>query len=140
MTRTLRLIAGVVVACVSATAIAAVSFWLLRRLWPGYAAAEPEKAYTLGMLFARLSLGVLITGGAACVAAMVAGARAAWWFGAVLLAVSLPTHLYTVWADYPVWYHFVYLAYLMPVAVLAPRLLEVALNERWPSGAAPLAR
>ena len=57
MKNTHRLIAGLVVGCVSAVAIASAGFSVLRALWPEYAAAEPEKAYTLAMLFSRLSIG-----------------------------------------------------------------------------------
>lgn len=47
--------------------------------------------------------------------------RASWLTGAFFVAVSIPDHLYPgfVWNDYPVWYHAVYLSYLVPVAGLA---------------------
>lgn len=126
MKRTLRLIAGLVVGCVSAVAIANAGFSVLRALWPAYAAAEPEKAYTLAMLFSRLTIGALCTAGAACVTTIIAGdnGRAAWWLGGIFVVISLPSHLYYVWKDYPVWYHFVYLSYLVPIAGLTARVLR----------------
>jgi hypothetical protein len=47
---------------------------------------------------------------------------AARWLGGVVLAMSLWDHLVRVWADYPAWYHLVYLSYLLPLAVLSGRV------------------
>src|SRR5262245_6345357 len=115
MTATNRLIAGLVAGCVSAVAIASVGFAVLRALWPEYAAAEPEKAYTLAMLFSRLTIGALCAAGAACVTTLIAGddGRAAWWLGGLFVVISLPSHLHYSWAHYPVWYHLAYLLYLV---------------------------
>jgi hypothetical protein len=108
--------------CVTALIIAVTGFALLQTLWPGYALAEPTKAYSLAMYVARLSLGVAGTAGAALVTHAVARdkRRAAWWLGGLFLAVSVPVHLYE-WRDYPAWYHIVYLAYLVPIAGMAPK-------------------
>jgi hypothetical protein len=127
----LRLIAGLVGGCASALAIAIVGFWALRTAWPEYAAAEPAKAYTLGMLFARLGIAAALTIGAACVATLVAGdnGRAAWCLGGLFVLVSLPSHLYYIWDDYPAWYHFVYLLSLIPIAGYSGRLFRGA----WPA-------
>ena len=127
--RVLRLIAGLLVGCVTAVAIAGAGFWVLRSAWPEYAPAEPEKVFTLGMLFARLSIAALCIAGAACVTTIVAGdsGRAAWWLGGVFVLVSLPSHLYYVWDDYPAWYHFVYLLSLIPIAGYSARLFRAVL-------------
>ena len=120
---TLRLVAALAIGSLAAVVIAAICFSLMRAAWPAYVTAEPTKAYTLSMMLARLSIGVLCAAGAACVATIVAGddGRAAWWLGAFFVVISLPDHLYYVWDDYPVWYHFVYLGYLVPVAVFSAR-------------------
>jgi hypothetical protein len=122
--REYRLAAALAAGCGAALVIAVAGFALMHTLWPAYAQAEPTKAYTLPMYVARLGLGVLGTAGAAWVTTRVARdtGRAAWWLGGLFLAVSLPDHLYRVWDDYPAWYHFIYLAYLMPVSALTPRL------------------
>ncbi len=116
----LRFIASLLIGCIVAIAIARTGVVLGRALWPAYAAAEPHKDYTLAMLLARLAVGALSTAGAACVATIIArdDGRAAWWLGGLFLALSLPDHLYFVWADYPIWYHLVYLSYLVPIAGL----------------------
>ena len=123
--RVVRLIAGLLVGCASAVAIAKVGFSTLRVAWPEYAVAEPDKAFTLGMLFARLSIAALLTVGAACAATLVAGdnGRTAWCLGALFVLVSLPFHLHYVWDDYPVWYHAVYLLSLVPIAGYSGRFV-----------------
>ena len=120
MTTRLRFIASLLVGCILAILIARTGIVLARGLWPAYAAAEPHKDYSLTMLCARLAVGALSTAGAAWAATIVArdNGRAAWWLGGVFLALALPNHLFFVWNDYPAWYHFVFLAYLVPVAGL----------------------
>ena len=121
MKRTLRWCAGVVAGCLTAVALAIVAALLARTAWPAYAAAVPTKAYSLPMLLVRLVVGGLCTAGGACVATrIVRDARmAGWWIGGLFLALALPNHLLRVWADYPVWYHVVFLTYLVPVAGIA---------------------
>lgn len=130
MKGTARLIAALVIGCATAIAIASAGFAILRALWPAYAAAEPDKAYTLGMLFSRLSIGALCAAGAACVATIIAGdsGRAALWLGGLFVVLSLPSHLYYVWDDYPVWYHFLYLGYLVPIAALTARIFRASMR------------
>ena len=106
MKSVLRFVASLVAGCVIAIAIAAAGTAVARTLWPAYAAAEPDKHYTLEMLLSRLAVGALCTAGAACVTMIVARdkGRAAWWLGALFVVISLPYHLYPgyVWNDYPV--------------------------------------
>ncbi len=123
--KALRLVAGLVLGWVTAWAIMAVGFSLLRSMWPDYALAEPEKAFTLGMLFVRLSIFAVLMAGAAGVATLVAGdVRAAWLAGGGILLLSLPPHLYYLWDDYPAWYHFVYLLSIVPIAAYSGRAVR----------------
>jgi hypothetical protein len=126
MKGTVRPLASLVVGCAGGVACAAVGFTILRALWPAYAAAEPEKAYTLAMLVSRLILGALSIAGAAGITTIIAGdnGRAAYWLGGVALLISLPIHLYYEWSSYPIWYHIVYLSYLVPIAGLSARVAE----------------
>ena len=132
MNRAVRWVASLVVGCLVAIAVARGAFAALRSTWPDYAAAEPTKAYTLAMMFSRLGIGALCTAGAACAATLVAAddGRIGWWVGALFLALSAPVHLHTVWNDYPAWYHFVYLGYLIPIAGLSARALRASLAPR----------
>ncbi len=126
MSITLRFIAGVVGGCATAVAIALAASFAARTLWPEYAAAEPHRAYTLVMLVSRLAVAAFCTSAAACFTTIIArdNGKAAWWLGGLFLAISVPIHLYREWADFPVWYHFVYLTYLVPVAGLAGRVMS----------------
>ena len=122
---TLRLAAGLLLGCVTAWAIMAAGFSLLRAMWPDYVLADPENAFTLAMLFARLSIFAALIAGAAGVATLVArDGRAAWFAGGLILLLSLPPHLYYLWADYPAWYHFVYLLSILPIAAYSGRAVR----------------
>jgi len=117
-------VVGVVVWALLAFSLSSI----LQAVWADYAAAVPSKDYTLPMLISRLSLAAIATAVAGAAAMLVARDRglAAWLCGGALLAISLRPHLVTVWDDYPVWYHFVYLGYLVPVAGLAGRRVRPA--------------
>jgi hypothetical protein len=76
------------------------------------------------MLFVRLvifSAMIAATAGVATLAAR--DKRVAWIAGGLILALSIPPHLYPgyVWNDYPAWYHIVYLLSILPIAVFAGR-------------------
>jgi hypothetical protein len=74
------------------------------------------------MLLSRLTLASVCSIASGFLAVMTAkqNRKAAWWLGALLLLGSMPLHLPTssvsVWADYPAWYHAVYLLSLVPMA------------------------
>jgi hypothetical protein len=118
MTTSMRRAAALVAGSVTAVAIGVVAVLLARQLWPAYAAAEPTKQYSSAMLITRLLAGALCSASASFVATRIANDSAVigWWLGGLFLAVSLPNHVWFVWADYPAWYHLVYLSYLLPVA------------------------
>jgi hypothetical protein len=120
----LRSVAGLAIGWATSWAILTGGFAVLRAVWGDYALAEPEKAYTLTMLFVRLAIFAAMIAATAGVAALVAGdGRLAWIAGGLILAVSIPPHLYPgyVWDDYPAWYHTVYLISILPIAGLAGR-------------------
>lgn len=124
ITRNTRLIAALLIGCVTAIAIAWAGFSMFRTLWPAYAAAESTKAYTLAMLLSRLTLGAFCAASAGCITTITAAdnGRGAWWLGGIFLMLSLPVHLFSVWNDYPAWYHFIYLSYLVPITGLSARV------------------
>ena len=124
-TRILRFVAGLALGWATSWVVLNGGFASLRTLWPGYALADPEKAYTLTMLGVRLVIFSGMIAATAGVAAIVAGdRRVAWGAGGVILALSIPPHLYPgyVWDDYPVWYHITYLLSILPIAAFAARL------------------
>ena len=71
------------------------------------------------MLLVRLVIFALTTAITSAVATVIAQqAWMPWVVGAIVLAASIPDHLYPgfVWDAFPVWYHLTYLAYVVPVA------------------------
>jgi hypothetical protein len=125
-----RFVAGLALGWATSWTMLRGGFSLLRVIWPDYALAEPEKAYTLTMLFVRLVIFTAMIATTAGVATLVAGdRRVAWIAGGLILVLSLPPHLYPgyVWDDYPAWYHLVYLLSILPIAVYSGRLVRRAL-------------
>jgi hypothetical protein len=122
-----RLIAGLGLGWATSWVVLTGGFALLREIWPGYALADPEKAYTLAMLLVRLLIFSSMIAATSGVATLVAGdGRVSWVAGGLILALSLPSHLYPgyVWDDYPAWYHIVYLLSIIPIAVFAGRVVR----------------
>jgi len=108
-------------------------FAILRNVWPAYAVADPERGYTLLMLFIRLAIFIVVIFATSAVAAWVSrDSRVAPLTGAVILAVSIPLHLYPgyLWDDYPAWYHIVYLFSILPTSFLASLYVEQHLKRR----------
>lgn len=97
----------------------------LRLLLAGYAAAEPNMAFTLPMMAGRLTLAVLASLAAGAVAGAVAPSskRMPWVLGAILLAAFLPEHV-MIWQVFPVWYHLTFLVTLVPLIVLGAQFTQ----------------
>lgn len=129
----LRAAAGLAIGALTWWAVLGLEFVVLRASWPAYLAAEPDKAYTLPMLLARLAIfSTTIFAASAAAALSARDVRLAWLAGAVIFLLSVPPHLYpgTVWDDYPVWYHLAYLASIFPIAVFAARVVS---RSHWPA-------
>jgi hypothetical protein len=118
-----RKIIGVVGGLVAWIAVATVLNWLMRLGLPGYVEAEKPMTFTLPMLAGRLVAGALSSIAAGAVFAWIAktAGSAAVALGVVLLAMFLPVH-FGLWDKFPVWYHLVFLASLLPLAVLGARI------------------
>ena len=122
--KVLRMVGGLAVGFVCAAGILRPAFTALEAVWPEYAAAVPDKEYTLPMLGSRLSIAALLTIASSGAATLVAAdRRVAWMLGTLFVLVSLPSHLHYSLADYPVWYHAVYLLSLVPIAWLGGKLV-----------------
>ncbi len=89
----------------------------------GYAAAEPTRAYSLTMLWARLGIALVASLVAGALVARIAPAhrRAPWLLALLLLAYAVPRHA-MIWAHYPAWYHLFFLGTLAPAVALGGRL------------------
>jgi len=120
MRASVAVITGLLVWAIVATALDI----LLRVALPGYAAAEPDLQFTLGMMIARLAL-------PGAVPSIAAGFASAWIAPAnrgvtaavaiVLFLAFVPAH-YRLWATFPVWYHFTFLGSLFLLTWVGARL------------------
>jgi hypothetical protein len=116
----LAVVAGLVVWTIVATGLD----MLLRFALAGYASAEPQLNFTLGMMIGRLAL-------PGAVPSVIAGFVSAWISRGdrrviaaliiILLAVFLPAH-YRLLAKFPLWYHFTFLGSLILLTWLGARL------------------
>jgi hypothetical protein len=95
----------------------------LRLAIQGYAAAEPQMTFSLGMMAARLGLAALasLSAGAAARSVAPSSRAVSWVLGAVLLVAFIPVHI-QLWAKFPVWYHLVFLGFLLPLVLLGATL------------------
>lgn len=99
----------------------------LRFVIPGYAAAEPRMAFTVGMMAARLIIAAITSLAAGAATAVIAPASppVPWVLGVVMLLVFIPDHL-RLWSLFPLWYHLTFLVTLVPLVVLGARLRQAA--------------
>ena len=118
-----RGIASVLAGLVAWFVVATIINFALRMSWADYALAEKPMTFTLGMQAARLVIGAI--------ASLCAGFAAAWIargigtpvkvLAALLLLLFLPVH-YGLWDRFPLWYHAVFLASLVPLTLLGARM------------------
>jgi hypothetical protein len=123
----IRIGIAIVVGWATSWVVLNAGFALLRASWSDYASADPDKSYTLAMLFVRLAIfSTMIAATSATATIVSADKRSPWVTGGIILALSVPPHLYPgyVWNDYPGWYHIGYLLSVLPIAVLAGQLVQ----------------
>jgi len=104
---------------------------LLRYTLTGYASAEPQLNFTLGMMIARLAL-------PGAVPSVIAGFVSAWIARGdrraiavviiILLAAFLPAH-YRLWAKFPLWYHLTFLGSLILLPWLGARIKSLVVKS-----------
>ncbi|HEX3431895.1 MAG TPA: hypothetical protein VHT03_13525 [Rhizomicrobium sp.] len=120
----LRNIGAIVAGLVAWIVIVSVMDRLMRLAWPDYAAVVPTMAFTLPMMFARLSEAAITTFAAGAINRLIA--RTPLWpatvQGVIILLVFLPEH-YKLWHNFPVWYHLTFLGFLVPLTVLGAALV-----------------
>jgi hypothetical protein len=111
-----RDIGAVVAGLASWWLVAAVGYWLLRAISADYALAEPTADFTPPMLMARLLVGIVcsIVAGATCGAIAGPDSVAPAIVGGLMLILLVPIQ-YSVWTDFPNWYHVVFFGSVVPV-------------------------
>jgi hypothetical protein len=103
----------------------------MRASWPEYAAVADALTFTLPMLIARLSIGVVATLVAGRVAAAIAvkPTAAAIAAGISLVVFFVPVHI-RLWDKFPVWYHLFFLISLIPLSFAGSRIARSSTGER----------
>src|SRR5579862_3000789 len=121
----MRLILAMVAGIIAWMLVAELLNIGLRVAMPGYAAAEPDKAFTLAMQLARLVMGALasLAGGAAAGWIDRPVGASAWIIAAALLAAFIPAHV-ALWLVFPVWYHLTFLVSLAPLTLIGSMLVH----------------
>jgi len=104
---TTAVIAGIVAWAVVATGMDLI----LRATLSGYALAEPQLHFTLGMMLARLAVpGAVPSLAAGLITAWISrgNGRIVTLLAVILFFVFLPSH-YALWSKFPWWYHLTFL-------------------------------
>ena len=112
-------VGGILLFALATMAMSAVS----KELWPEYAAAVADRAYTLPMLLSRLASGAAAIVFATWLAVMLGkqSLKTGFLIGVSLLVLNILWHV-NIWDKYPVWYHLTWFAIIMPSALLGGRL------------------
>jgi hypothetical protein len=112
-------VGGILFFALATMAMSAVS----KELWPEYAAAVADGAYTLPMLWSRLVSGAAAIIFATWLAVMLGkqNLKTGFLIGVSLLVLNILWHV-NIWDKYPVWYHLTWFAIIMPSALLGGRL------------------
>ena len=99
--------------------VATVANLLVRASLSGYAEAEHVARFTLPMLLARLAVGGVssLAAGLACALSVRTTPAAANVFAVALVLFFVPVH-YSLWAQFPFWYHLVFLVSLAPLVLV----------------------
>jgi len=128
------LVAGFVVWFVVAT----LANMLIRALLPGYAEAELATRFTLHMLIARLVVGGVssVAAGFACALSARSVPVVVKVFAAALVLFFIPVH-YSLWTQFPLWYHAIFLVSLAPLVLVGARIARRVASEV--AGGAPSA-
>lgn len=118
-----RIIGAAVAGAITWEAVVAVATLMGRLVWPAYAAVEEQRIFSMDMLLSRLAVGALATLAFGIVISLVTkgdtkSIRLIVFAG---LLFSVVDHI-IVWDQFPVWYHLLYLAYIVPLALLGGRI------------------
>ncbi len=119
----MRNFTAIVAGLATFTVVEVIASQIARTMWPAYALAFPTRAYTLDMLLARQAAGMLCAISAGAVAAQVSkgNKRSVLLTGLLMLLIAVVWHI-RIWDQYPVWYHLLLFAYLVPLVVLGGRI------------------
>ena len=120
-TKTIEIFFGVLAGLVAYMIVGSLGLYLLKISWADYAISSKNKSYTSAMLLSRLFIGIFasITAGIGTTKITNDNGKSAWFVGAIVFCVAAYIHFFSVWTDYPVWYHFAYLFPIIPIIALS---------------------
>jgi hypothetical protein len=115
----IKLVLAVLIGFVVWFVVATIANMLIRASLPGYAEAELATRFTLPMLLARLAVGAIssVAAGLACALAARSISVAIKVLAAALVLFFVPVH-YSLWTQFPLWYHAVFLVSLAPLVLV----------------------
>ena len=130
MRKPIKIVLGVLLGFVVWFVVATVGNLIIRAAISGYHEAEVVARLTLPMLFARLAVGAVSStaAGFACASAFRSAPRAITFLAAALVLFFIPVH-YSLWTQFPLWYHATFLLTLAPLVWLGARL-PIAISPR----------
>jgi len=102
-----------------------IGFYILGTLWDDYAIAHISREFSKEMLVSRLLIFSLTIAATSGVASFIARHKyMPIVAGVVIFMASVPDHLWPgyMWDDFPSWYHYAYLALILPIAYVAGRI------------------
>ena len=119
MPKSIKIVLAVLIGFVVWIVVATGANLLIRALLPGYADAELAARFTLPMLLARLAVGAVssLAAGVACALFARTISAAVKAFAVALVLLFVPVH-YWLWAQFPLWYHTVFLVSLAPLVLV----------------------
>jgi hypothetical protein len=118
-----RTIGALLAGAITWEAVVILATLMGRLAWPAYAAVEVQRVFTMEMLLTRLVVGALATVAFGIVVSWVTKGELkslriviiAW------LLFSVVDHI-IVWEQFPIWYHVLYLGYIVPLALLGGKI------------------
>jgi hypothetical protein len=119
-----RQIGGAIAGIIAWIALVIVFDFVLRRLWPDYAAVEKAMTFTVPMMAARLSESGVASLLSGAIAAVLGRDRLkpALISGVILLIPFAYYHYFVLWSKFPIWYHLTFLSSLVILSVAGGRI------------------
>ena len=119
MPKPLKIVLAVLLGFVVWFVVATVANLLTRASLAGYAEAELAARFTLPMLVARLAVGAVssIAAGFACAWSARTAPAAVKVLAVALVLFFIPVH-YSLWSQFPPWYHVIFLVSLAPLVLV----------------------
>lgn len=131
MPKPIKIVLAVLLGFVVWFVVATVINLVIRATLSGYAEAEAATRFTLPMLLARLAMGGLssVAAGLACARFARTAPIAVKWLAVGLVVFFAPVH-YSRWAQFPPWYHVVFLVSLAPLVLVGSWVARSFASER----------